>query len=42
MAALLKERLGDGLQPEEIGVFVHSDAQIPRAKAAQDAACLAF
>jgi superfamily I DNA/RNA helicase len=38
----LKERLSDGLTPEEIGVFVRSDAQIPRAKSALDAAGLPY
>src|SRR5665647_2173345 len=42
IAAWLKERIGNGLQPEEIGVFVRSEAQIPRAKAALDAAGLAY
>ena len=37
----LKERLDNGLQPEEIGVFVRSEAQIPRAKAALESAGLA-
>jgi superfamily I DNA/RNA helicase len=41
VAVWLKERLDDGLAPEEIGVFVRSDAQIPRAKAALEAAGLA-
>ncbi|PWB51566.1 MAG: DNA helicase [Anaerolineales bacterium] len=34
VAVWLKERIDDGLHPEEIGVFVRSDAQISRAKAA--------
>ena len=42
VAVWLKERLADGLAPEEIGVFVRSDAQIPRAKAALEAAELAY
>ena len=42
VAVWLKERLDDGLQPEEIGVFVRSEAQIPRAKAALEAAGLAY
>ncbi|HBG74917.1 MAG: DNA helicase [Chloroflexi bacterium GWB2_49_20] len=42
VAVWLKERLDNGLQPEEIGVFVRSEAQIPRAKAALDAAGLAY
>ena len=42
MKAWLKERLGNGLQSEEIGVFVRSEVQIPRAKAALEAAGLAY
>jgi superfamily I DNA/RNA helicase len=42
VAVWLKERLINGLQPEEIGVFVRSDAQIPRAKAALETAEMAF
>ncbi len=42
VAVWLKERLDNGLQPEEIGVFVRSEAQIPRAKAALEAAGLAY
>jgi superfamily I DNA/RNA helicase len=38
----LKEQLDGGLQPEEIGVFVRSEGQIPRAKAALEAAGLAY
>ena len=30
----LAERLSDGLRPEEIGVFVRTQAQLPRARAA--------
>lgn len=42
VAVWLKERLDYGLQPEEIGVFVRSEEQIPRAKAALEAAGLSF
>ena len=42
VAVWLKERLADGLQPEEIGIFVRSAAQFPRAKAALKAAGLAY
>ncbi len=42
VAVWLKERLDNGLQPEEIGVFVRSDGQISRAKAALEAAGLAY
>jgi mRNA-degrading endonuclease RelE of RelBE toxin-antitoxin system len=42
VAVWLKERLANGLQPEEIGVFVRSDAQIPRAKAAIENAEIPF
>jgi len=42
VAVWLKERLTNCLAPEEIGVFVRSDAQIPRAKAALEAAELAY
>ena len=41
-ATWLKERLGNGLQPEEIGVFVRSEAQFPRAKAALEAAGMGY
>jgi superfamily I DNA/RNA helicase len=41
-AVWLEERLDDGLQPEEIGVFVRSETQFPRAKAALEAAKLAY
>ena len=34
VADWLKERLKDGLQPHEIGLFVRSSAQMPRARAA--------
>ena len=42
VAVWLKERLDNGLQPEEIGVFVRSDAQFPRARAALEAAGLVY
>lgn len=42
VAVWLKERLDEGLQPEEIAVFVRSEAQINRAKAALDAAELHY
>ena len=42
VAAWLNERLNNHLQPEEIGVFVRTEAQFPRAKAALEAAKLAY
>ena len=42
VAVWLKERLDDGVLPQEIGVFVRSEAQIPRAKAALEAAGLIY
>jgi superfamily I DNA/RNA helicase len=42
VAVWLKERLDNGIQPEEIGVFVRSDVQLQRAKAAFAAAGLAY
>jgi mRNA-degrading endonuclease RelE of RelBE toxin-antitoxin system len=42
VAAWLKERLDNGLHPEEIGVFVRSESQLSRAKAALDAAELTY
>jgi len=42
VAAWIKEHLENGLHPEEIGVFVRSEAQFPRAKAAFEAAELAY
>lgn len=42
VAVWLKECLANGLQPEEIGVFVRSEAQLPRAKAALEAAELVY
>lgn len=41
-AAWLKELVDKGVQPEEIGVFVRSEAQFPRAKAALEAAKLTY
>jgi superfamily I DNA/RNA helicase len=40
VAAWLSERQADGLQPHEIGVFVRSAAQLPRARGAVEAARL--
>lgn len=42
VAAWLKERLDNGLRPEEIGIFVRSEAQLPRAKATLEAAGLSY
>jgi superfamily I DNA/RNA helicase len=42
VAAWLKGLIADGLAPEEIGVFVRSDAQLPRAKSALEAAELSY
>ena len=42
VAVWLKERFDNGLQPEEIGVFVRLEAQISRAEAALEAAGLAY
>jgi superfamily I DNA/RNA helicase len=42
VAVWLKERLEEGLQPEEIGVFVRSEAQLPRAEKALKAAGLVY
>lgn len=42
VATWLSELTADGLQPEEIGVFVRSDVQLTRAKAALEAAGLAY
>jgi len=42
VATWLKERVDNGLQPEEIGIFVRSEAQLPRAKAALEAAELTY
>ncbi|MBV1700620.1 MAG: UvrD-helicase domain-containing protein [Hyphomicrobiales bacterium] len=38
VGAWLKERLQEGFRPEEIGVFVRAEPQIPRARAAVSAA----
>ena len=40
-AAFLKAVLGAGIAPTEIGIFVRSEAELPRAKAAADTAELA-
>ncbi len=42
VAAWLKERLDEGVQPEEIGVFVRSEAQITRAKTALELAGIPY
>jgi superfamily I DNA/RNA helicase/mRNA-degrading endonuclease RelE of RelBE toxin-antitoxin system len=42
VAAWLKERLDNGLRPEEIGIFVRSEAQLPRAKSALQAAEISY
>lgn len=42
VAVWIKARLDQGVQPEEIGVFVRSEAQLPRAKAALQAAELDY
>lgn len=41
-AVWLEECIDNGFQPEEIGVFVRSEAQLPRARAALDLAGLAY
>jgi superfamily I DNA/RNA helicase/mRNA-degrading endonuclease RelE of RelBE toxin-antitoxin system len=38
----LRDRISDGLEPEEIGVFVRSQAQLPRAGSAIESAELAY
>ncbi len=38
----LKDRLSDGLEPEEIGVFVRSETELPRASSAIETAELAY
>jgi superfamily I DNA/RNA helicase len=38
----LEARLGEGIEPDEIGVFVRSEAELPRASAALEAAGLAY
>lgn len=40
--AWLKERIAEGVQPHEIGIFVRSGAQLDRAKAAAKAAALPY
>jgi superfamily I DNA/RNA helicase len=42
VAAWLKDRLVEGVLPMEIGIFVRSSAEIPRAKAAAESAKLPF
>jgi hypothetical protein len=41
-ATWLTERMGEGIQPHEIGIFVRSNAQLDRAKAAAEAAGLSY
>ncbi|MDX9980202.1 MAG: 3'-5' exonuclease, partial [Lentisphaeria bacterium] len=38
----LKERIGEGLRPHEIGVFVRSEAQLDRARRAAETAGISF
>jgi ATP-dependent exoDNAse (exonuclease V) beta subunit len=38
----LKARMADGISPEEIGLFVRSEAELPRARAALETAGLAY
>ena len=38
----LQARIAEGLEPDEIGLFVRSDAELPRAKAALEAANLPY
>ncbi|MCK4342689.1 MAG: UvrD-helicase domain-containing protein [Phycisphaerae bacterium] len=40
VAAWLTDRINDGIKPEEIGIFVRSEAELPRARAAVSAAAL--
>lgn len=42
VAAWLRERITEGLQPGEIGIFVRSEAQLSRAQAALDSAGLVY
>jgi hypothetical protein len=42
VAAWLKQQTESGIQPHEIGVFVRSEAQLERAQAAIDEACLSW
>ncbi|MCA9252023.1 MAG: UvrD-helicase domain-containing protein [Phycisphaerae bacterium] len=42
IAAWLEDRIKSGLRPEETGVFVRSDAELPRGRAAIEAANLKF
>jgi superfamily I DNA/RNA helicase len=42
VARWLKAQIAVGVRPQEIGIFVRSDAQIPRAKMAVDAAGLSW
>ncbi|WJI38633.1 MULTISPECIES: 3'-5' exonuclease [Mesorhizobium] len=40
VAAVLRELIGEGFAPSEIGIFVRSQQQLPRARAAAEAASL--
>jgi mRNA-degrading endonuclease RelE of RelBE toxin-antitoxin system len=42
VAAWLKARMGEGMPAHEIGIFVRSDAEMSRARAAADAAALPY
>ena len=42
VAKWLSDRVKEGIQPHEIGVFVRSDAQLPRAKAVLEKAGIAY
>lgn len=42
VAAWLRDRVAAGFQPHELGVFVRSDAQLPRARAVVQAAAIPF
>jgi superfamily I DNA/RNA helicase len=42
VAAWISERLGEGVAPHEIGLFVRSDAQLERVRAAVEAAAVPF
>jgi superfamily I DNA/RNA helicase/mRNA-degrading endonuclease RelE of RelBE toxin-antitoxin system len=42
VAAWITERVGEGLLPHEIGIFVRSDAEVSRARAAAEAAKVPF
>src|SRR5205823_1264902 len=38
----LRERVNEGIAPREVGMFVRSDAELPRARAAAEAAGVPF